>query len=264
MVLDDAIEIDDAIGKSNDIDVADAKDPDVKSIQSRKTTRTNNTNVSEGEGSLLDTVQNSILSLMAMDCFPRFLVSKYGNNYIRSLAVRNEGNDDEFINQLNAFQAKAKSVSKSDPTQAWLTKFICMAYMLPFSVTISTRVKDPGPEGTFPLSFVNPEFTRVTGYTHDETVGRNCRFLQGPKTEPEAVEKLRVGIRDGTKIHTSITNYCKDGEEFTNLLTLHPVFDKKGVHQFVVGVQYDISDLTVSKIASLSTILDFLSEKMEV
>ncbi|KNC87768.1 hypothetical protein SARC_00140 [Sphaeroforma arctica JP610] len=264
MVINDTNEIDDSVRQATEIEIKDNSDDDIEFAYAKNYVGARNGNVSEGEGNLLDTVQNSVLSLMAMDCLPRFLVCNTGDKYIKSLTVKNQGDDKEFVDQLKTFQAQAKSVAKPDSIQEWLTKFICLAYMLPFCVTISTRVENPGIAGEFPLSFVNPEFTRVTGYSHEETVGRNCRFLQGPYTEQEAVEKLRTAIRDGTKIHTSITNYCKDGEMFKNLLTLHPVFNKKGEHVFIVGVQYDVSEMTLAKFAALSPILDFISERMEV
>eukprot|EP01134_Creolimax_fragrantissima_P006292 CFRG6292T1 len=252
-----------------------AKDDDTDSVisssnsmMSRKSQRTCNSNVSDGEANLMDSVQNSVLSLMAMDCLPRFLVSKYGEKYLKYLADRpmidtTIDSDMEFKSRLLKFHAQAKSVSKSSPT-AWITKFISMAYMLPFCVTISTRVNSEGPEGNFPLSFVNPEFTRTTGFTHEETVGRNCRFLQGKNTDKNDVAKLHYGIQKGVKVHTSIINYTKDGEEFKNLLTLHPVFNKKGVHVFVVGIQYDVSDMNMTKIAALSPILEFLSDSIQI
>ncbi|KNC70015.1 hypothetical protein SARC_17464, partial [Sphaeroforma arctica JP610] len=70
-------------------------------------------------------------------------------------------------------------------------------------------------------------FERVTGFTHEETVGRNCRFLQGPRSEEKSIALIRNAISTGVECKTSISNYTKDGKCFINLLTMHPVFNKK-------------------------------------
>jgi PAS domain S-box-containing protein len=93
-----------------------------------------------------------------------------------------------------------------------------------------------------PLVWVNPSFTRVTGYEQDEVVGRNCRFLQGPATEPEAVEEIRRAIADRRTVTTTLLNYRKDGTAFWNQLSISPVFDGSGDLVSFVGVQTDVTE----------------------
>ena len=76
--------------------------------------------------------------------------------------------------------------------------------------------------------WVNPSFTRVTGYEHDEAVGRNCRFLQGPATDPAAVAEIRGGLAERRTLTTTLLNYRKDGTAFWNQLSISPVFDGDG------------------------------------
>ena len=66
---------------------------------------------------------------------------------------------------------------------------------------------------------------QVTGYTKQEAQGHNCRFLQGPKTEPEAVAVIQDTLRRGVDCFVKITNYRKNGEQFKNLLSMRPVHD---------------------------------------
>merc|ERR1712023_153926 len=92
-----------------------------------------------------------------------------------------------------------------------------------------------------PMVFVNREFCKVTGYTKQEVSGRNCRFLQGPKTEPQSVAVIQDTLRRGVDCHVKITNYKRGGELFINLLTMRPVHDSNGVLRFCIGVQFEVS-----------------------
>lgn len=74
-----------------------------------------------------------------------------------------------------------------------------------------------------PIVYTNQAFTRLTGYLPDYAVGRNCRFLQGPKTEPEKVDLLRAAVADGQDLSLSITNHRADGTPFLNRLTITPI-----------------------------------------
>jgi len=92
-----------------------------------------------------------------------------------------------------------------------------------------------------PMFFVNKEFCRVTGYSKAEAQGRNCRFLQGAKTEPSSVSVIRDTLRRGTDCFVQVTNYRKDGSLFPNLLSMKPIFDSNGVYRFCVGVQFEVT-----------------------
>ena len=92
-----------------------------------------------------------------------------------------------------------------------------------------------------PLIWVNPAFTRVTGYPAAEALGRNCRFLQGPGTDPAAVTAIREAIHDARQETVTLLNYRADGSAFWNQLTLTPVLDGSGEVVNFVGVQSDVS-----------------------
>jgi PAS domain S-box-containing protein len=62
-----------------------------------------------------------------------------------------------------------------------------------------------------PIVECNAAFEALTGYERDEIIGRNCRFLRGPGTEPDLTEELRLGIREGRPVLVEIINYKKDG-----------------------------------------------------
>ncbi len=88
-----------------------------------------------------------------------------------------------------------------------------------------------------PMIFVSDEFTGQTGYSPAEAIGRNCRFLQGPETNPHAVEAIRQGLRAQTRFVIDILNYRKDGSPFVNRLRLRPIYDGDGQLMFYAGAQ---------------------------
>lgn len=92
-----------------------------------------------------------------------------------------------------------------------------------------------------PLIYVNPAFEKMTGYSSDEVLGRNCRFLQRGETPPEELALLRRAIRHGEEVRVVLKNYTKDGAVFWNELYLSPVFDADGGLTHYVGIQNDIT-----------------------
>lgn len=92
-----------------------------------------------------------------------------------------------------------------------------------------------------PIVFANPAFTTMTGYSRDEVIGRNCRFLQGPDTDSSAVDEIRAGLREQHDVAVTLLNYCRDGTPFWNRLVISPVFDDGGVCTHFIGIQQDIT-----------------------
>jgi PAS domain S-box-containing protein len=92
------------------------------------------------------------------------------------------------------------------------------------------------------IVYVNPAFQELTGYPTAEILGRNCRFLQGPDTDPAAVAELRDAIRDERAATVELLNYRKDGSPFWNRLSLSPVRDARGTLTHFVGVQLDVTE----------------------
>ncbi len=92
-----------------------------------------------------------------------------------------------------------------------------------------------------PLIYCNDAFTTITGYTADEVLGRSCRFLQGPDTDPEAVQAIRDALHSGEGCKVTLKNYRKDGVPFWNELIISPVYSGKGELTHFIGVQQDIT-----------------------
>ncbi len=92
-----------------------------------------------------------------------------------------------------------------------------------------------------PIIYVNESFLRITGYELAEVMGKNCRFLQGPKTAPEEIERIRSAVRAGHSCSLELLNYRKDGTPFWNGLSISPIRDDAGRVTHFVGVLTDIS-----------------------
>ena len=121
-----------------------------------------------------------------------------------------------------------RSKSGSDPFSAAMR-----ATRMPMLIT-DPRLPDN------PIVFVNDAFARLTGYTRDETLGRNCRFLQGPGTNVDDVARLRQAIAERVPIEIELLNYKKDGSIFWNRVLVSPVFDAGEVTYFFAS-QLDVT-----------------------
>ena len=93
----------------------------------------------------------------------------------------------------------------------------------------------------YPLVYVNKGFIVMTGYSAEECIHRNCRFLQGSGTDPEAVSTIHKAVKKGEAIQTEILNYHKDGTPFWNYLSLTPLPDNNGRITHYIGIQEDIT-----------------------
>ena len=105
---------------------------------------------------------------------------------------------------------------------------------LPFSLCITDPRKDDNP-----IVYVNDRFEEVTGYTRENAVGRNCRFLQGEGTTEESREEIRAGLEKGEDFSAIIRNYRSNGEPFVNKLLITPLRDEQDPEKilFFLGIQ---------------------------
>lgn len=91
-----------------------------------------------------------------------------------------------------------------------------------------------------PIVAVNRPFCELTGYGREEIIGRNCRFLAGPDTEPASQATLRRAVAEGRPALVELTNYRKDGSAFLNAVMVAPVIDEAGELAYFLGSQMDV------------------------
>lgn len=93
-----------------------------------------------------------------------------------------------------------------------------------------------------PIVFASHGFYELTGYTPAEVIGRNCRFLQGPATDPEAIVTIRRGIAQGNDTAVCLINYKKDGTPFWNRFYVAPLRGVDGLIVNFIGVQCEVKE----------------------
>lgn len=98
-----------------------------------------------------------------------------------------------------------------------------------------------------PIVYVSQGFLDLTGYTLDQVLGRNCRFLQGPGTDQAAVDVIRKGVREGTDTSVCLLNYKADGTPFWNQFFVAALRDAENNVVNFVGVQCEVSKAVVEK-----------------
>lgn len=91
------------------------------------------------------------------------------------------------------------------------------------------------------IIWVNEDFTYITGYTLVEALGKvPGAILQGPKTEPEVVQRIRKALQMRVPLKEKITNYRKNGEEYICNLVIHPVFGND--HELINYIAFEINN----------------------
>ena len=93
-----------------------------------------------------------------------------------------------------------------------------------------------------PIIYANSGFLRITGYSLDQVLGRNCRFLQGPKTDQQTIETIRQALRTHTSCTVELLNYDVDERPFWNKLSITPIKNEMGQTTHYVGIQSDITE----------------------
>ncbi|WP_058826116.1 PAS domain S-box protein [Haloferax sp. Q22] len=140
--------------------------------------------------------------------------------------------------------------SARDGSLIWTLSRVSRSEALETRLSVREQAMDEAPIGIVltdphaadnPIVYANERFTDLTGYSRDEALGRNCRFLQGERTDEAAVDELRTAVEERESVTTELLNYRKDGTEFWNRVRVAPLFDDDGVIDFFVGFQDDIT-----------------------
>ncbi|MGM0701093.1 MAG: PAS domain S-box protein [Pseudomonadota bacterium] len=92
------------------------------------------------------------------------------------------------------------------------------------------------------LIYVNQGFERLTGYSTDEILYRDCRFLQNGDRDQPGLDAIRKALTEGLPCREVLRNYRKDGTLFYNELSITPVFDEQDNLTYFIGVQKDVTE----------------------
>ncbi|MGK7370170.1 MAG: PAS domain-containing protein [Candidatus Halalkalibacterium sp. M3_1C_030] len=120
-------------------------------------------------------------------------------------------------------------------------------------------LEKPGPR----IVYVNDGFSKMTGYSREEVIGKTPRILQGPKTDRAILDKLKRKLREGQAFFGQAINYKKDGTEFVNQWDIHPLTDSEGNITHWVSYQHDITERKRAEKVLVDTNVDFDDLKEE-
>ncbi len=120
------------------------------------------------------------------------------------------------------------------------SKLKSIDYVIEQSISHGLLITDPAQTDN-PITYANKALEKMTGYSREEILGRNCRFLQGEETDPQSISKVRDAIAEHREVTVTLKNYRKDGSTFWNEFTLSPVQDSAGETVNFVAVQQDVS-----------------------
>jgi PAS domain S-box-containing protein len=104
---------------------------------------------------------------------------------------------------------------------------------------IASVISDPRQRDN-PIIACNVAFVELTGYAEHEIIGRNCKFLAGPGTEPWLTETISSGVKRHAPVLVEILNYKRDGTPFRNAVLVAPMFDEEGELEFFLGSQVEL------------------------
>jgi PAS domain S-box-containing protein len=123
-------------------------------------------------------------------------------------------------------------------------------------------LSDPDQEDN-PIVYANKAFQLITGYSNEETVGRNCRFLHDQDKDQKELQLIRDAVKDAKPVEVTLKNFRKNGELFYNRLSITPLFDSEGQLIYFLGVQYDVTEqiLAQQEIKKLTDTLHTLSKQ---
>jgi PAS domain S-box-containing protein len=91
-----------------------------------------------------------------------------------------------------------------------------------------------------PIIYVSPLFLELTGYAIHRVLGRNCRFLQGPETDPVAVARMREAIENGRHVNVTLLNYRQDGSTFWNRILISGIRNAYDEVIYFLGLQHSV------------------------
>ncbi len=159
-------------------------------------------------------------------------------------------------------------ITKRKQTEEALHKIATENLRLAQAVTSAAEgifITDPNQPGD-PIIYINPAFSRITGYQPQEVIGHNTRFLQGSGTDRQTVAEIRQALAQQREVTATILDYRKDGQPFWNELKISPVFSDEGNLLYFVGIQTDVTERKQAeeKIREQAALLDVATDAIFV
>nr|AML78751.1 putative LOV domain-containing protein [Trianthema portulacastrum] len=172
-------------------------------------------------------------------------VKSGGDIVASSVTVRSSGEKDRSKNSSERFSLD--SMRTSEESNSGLSENmprVSQELKEALATLQQTFVVSDATKPDIPIMYASSGFFTMTGYSSQEVIGRNCRFLQGPETDQKEVNKIREAVKNGKSYCGRLLNYRKDGTPFWNLLTITPIKDDQGRTVKFIGMQVEVSKYT--------------------
>ena len=159
------------------------------------------------------------------------LMQSYSETLIRKL-------EEENLRLQESNRALLEEISARKQSEARL-RLLSVAVLRSTEAVLITdaELDPPGPR----IVFANPAFTRLTGYDEEEVIGKSPRILQGPRTDPAELRRLRAELERGETFSGAAINYRRDGSEYEQEWQVAPIQDEKGKTTHYVALQRDVT-----------------------
>ncbi len=198
---------------------------------------------------LLDLAPSETLHSHGQETYRSFLqeVLKTGDSWTENLRCETKEND---IQSLEVSAATIEREFRNQPLVILSARDVTERVEYREELELKTHAIETAPVGLIitdfhqednPIIYANDGFSDQTGYSEDEILGRNCRFLQGEGTRTEPVAEMRKAIDAEESVTVELRNYRKDGELFWNRVTIAPVENENGTVTHFVGFNQDVT-----------------------
>ncbi|RYG21254.1 MAG: PAS domain S-box protein [Chitinophagaceae bacterium] len=152
----------------------------------------------------------------------------------RGFVIRDEQN--KAIRMVGAMQDISQR--KKEEQQLKLLESVITNTTDSILITEAEPFDEPGPR----ILYVNEAFTKLTGYTAEEVIGKTPRLFQGPKTDRATLDFLKSSLKKFQACNVDLVNYKKNGEEFWINLSITPVADERGWFTHWISIERDITE----------------------
>ena len=156
-------------------------------------------------------------------------------------------NDAKTSNDRQAFHEPTMPAYEDDGALAVFRDSSALLFSKAMAQTRMAVILADAHQDDMPIVFANRAFLKLTGYQKEEVLGQNCRFLQGPGTDPYTVEKMREALANEAVVVIEVLNYRKNGDAFWNALHLGPIYGEDGTLQYFFGSQWDVNDIHTAR-----------------